>query len=343
MTTKSPHDALFKAAFGRSDIARSELETVLPPALRERLDLRSLELQPGSFVDEELESTHSDLLYETRTVCDVPALVYVLFEHQSSFDAQIPFRLLRYAVRVWNRWLVKHPGNGTKLPILVSVVLHHGAKGWRGRPDFASVLDANPDTIEATRPYVPHFDFVLDDLASLPLETLATRTLHVLGRLVQIAFWTSRSTERFEQAIPLMRDLAASTKRDASTRALLVQLYVYLNSVLRDVDASVVSTKLIEISGPEGKEDVMTAAEQLMNIGFAKGEEKGFAKGEEKGFAKGEADAWRRAIEKALAARNVPLGTASRARLLACTDVHVLEQWHERALTVATENDLFNI
>jgi hypothetical protein len=32
------------------------------------------------------------------------ALVYVLLEHQSTFDPRMPLRLLQYLVRVWEAW-----------------------------------------------------------------------------------------------------------------------------------------------------------------------------------------------------------------------------------------------
>ncbi|WP_394838453.1 Rpn family recombination-promoting nuclease/putative transposase [Pendulispora rubella] len=367
--SSSPHDALFKAAFSRPDIARSELELLLPPTLREKLDLASLTLRPGSFVDEDLRHRHSDLLYELRTVSDSPALVFVLMEHQSTFDAHMPFRLLRYAVRVWDKWLVDHPGKATKLPLLISVVLHHGDDGWRARPELSSMFDADPETLKATRDYVPHFHFMVDDIASLSLEALAARTIHVLGRLVQLAFWTSHSVERFKQAKPIMRELAATTKRDAATRTLLTQLYVYLLRVLGDVDASPVYDKLLEIAGPEGKEDVVTAGDQLIAQGLAKGlaegrakglaegqakglaegrakglaegQAKGLAEGQAKGLAEGRAEGFRRAISKLLAVRSVVLSETGRSRLEACEDSQILEQWYDRAITATTEDEIF--
>jgi predicted transposase YdaD len=39
----SPHDALFKARFGQPDIARSQLELVLPADVRAHLDLATLD------------------------------------------------------------------------------------------------------------------------------------------------------------------------------------------------------------------------------------------------------------------------------------------------------------
>ncbi len=104
MPTPTPHDALFKAAFGQPDLARSELELVLPLEVQDHLDLATLEISPGSFVDEDLRHAHTDLLYRVMTRADGDALVYLLMEHQSTFDERMPLRLLRYMVRVWDRW-----------------------------------------------------------------------------------------------------------------------------------------------------------------------------------------------------------------------------------------------
>jgi hypothetical protein len=69
----SPHDALFKETFGQTDIARSELEVVLPADVRAHLDLATLAVHPGSFVDEERSPSASmtwsstSLMRSTRT------------------------------------------------------------------------------------------------------------------------------------------------------------------------------------------------------------------------------------------------------------------------------------
>ena len=89
----SPHDALFKAAFGQPDVARGEIQLVLPPEVSAHLALDTLAVCPGSFVDEELRHAHTDLLYAVRTTTGQDAFVYVLFEHQSSFDPRMPLRL----------------------------------------------------------------------------------------------------------------------------------------------------------------------------------------------------------------------------------------------------------
>jgi predicted transposase YdaD len=341
----TPHDALFKTAFGQPEIARGELEHLLPAIVRAQLDLSTLEVCPGSFVDEELRHAHADLLYVVRTTTDRDALVYVLFEHQSSFDAIMPLRLLRYVVRIWERWMTDHPGT-SRLPVVVPVVLHHGPTEWHAAPELASMLDASPELLEAVRPYLPLFRFLLDDLAALSLEALSSRALHALTRLVELAFWSSRSFARLRDAAPLMREITAGLARNARTRALLEQLYLYLwLAAQADVDVREVRTILLEIAGPQGQEDVMNAGEQLIAQGRAEGEQKGRAEGEQKGRAEGEqkgrAEGLRAAIATALSARAIPLSEPGRAKLAECADGALLTQWLARAVTAASETDVF--
>jgi predicted transposase YdaD len=333
----SPHDALFKAAFGQPEIARSEIELLLPHAIAAHLDLDTLEVCPGSFVDDELRHTHTDLLYAVRTRGGDVAYVYVVFEHQSAFDPQMPLRLLRYVVRVWERWLRDHPTT-SRLPIVLPALLHHGATGWQAAPDLATMIDASPDLVDAARPYLPLFRFMLDDLAVLSLEALSSRTLHALARLVQMAFWSSRSFDRLRAAAPLMHRIVATLVRDTRTRGLLEQLYVYLLLAARtDVAVEEVRTILFEIAGPQGEGDVMNAGEQLIEQGRAEGERKGRAEGERKGRA----DGLRFAIAAAFEARAMPFSEEGRARLEACADLEMLMRWSAAAVTAASEADLF--
>jgi predicted transposase/invertase (TIGR01784 family) len=324
MPAPTPHDALFKAAFGQPDLARSELELVLPLEVQAHLDLATLDVVPGSFVDEDLRHAHTDLLYRVKTRGDGDALVYLLMEHQSKFDARMPLRLLRYMVRVWDRWERDHPTG--KLPIVLPVVLQHDRDGWRAAPEFASILDASPDLLAAVGPFQPLFRFVLDDLAPLSLEALSSRKLHALALLVEMAFWASRSLGRLQDAAPRMGAIVSELARDARARTLLTQLYVYLlRDAPQEVEVEEVRTILRQIAGPHGQEDIVNAGERLIEQGRAEGEAKGL----------------RAAVAATLSARGVALSERGRARLAACSDITALTAWVTSAVTAATEADVF--
>jgi hypothetical protein len=287
----------------------------------------TLAVCPGSFLDDELRSTHADVLYTVRTTTEQEALVYVLFEHQSSHDATMPFRLLRYMVRIWERWQRDHPGV-SKLPLVLPLVLHNGETRWRSGRDFASMLDATPPLLAAARPFQPMFEIALDDLAILTAESILARGIHALGRLAQLGLW-ARSRERLESAVPAMRALARTLARDSRTRALLTQLYVYLWSTAPpEVDDEEIRAILLEVAGAEGVEDVVNAGDRLI------------AKGREQGLEKGLAGL-RGGIETAVTARGLTLSDVARARLAACRDVVVLTTWLGRAVNARSEADVF--
>jgi predicted transposase/invertase (TIGR01784 family) len=326
----APHDALFKQTFGQPDVARSELELVLPAGVVAHLDLSTLALAPGSFVDAEYRQVHSDLLFTASTRGGGDALIYILFEHQSSPDRTMPFRLLRYIVRVWERWL-REQGDRTPLPLVLPVVLHHDEGRWTWAPELASMLDASPELLEATRAYVPHFRFVLDDLAALSPEELASRALDGFPKLVQLALWASRSLRRLRRAAPLMGAVAVTIARDGRRRSLLHELVGYILSATPDddIDKREIRTILGQIAGPEDAEDVMTLAERLIQ------------EGREVGRSEGHAEGLRTGILAALSARSISISEVGRARLATCTDVAALTAWLTRAVTATSESDVF--
>jgi hypothetical protein len=196
------------------------------------------------------------------------------------------------------------------------------------------MLDAGPELLEAARDYLPLFRFVLDDLAGVSLDSFSSAELQALASLVRLGFWASRSMKRLRDALPLMREIVASLIRDEGTRALLAQLYVYLlRAAEPDVDAEQVRTMLFEVAGPQGREDVMNAGEQLI--------EQGRAEGLAEGRAEGRAEGFRAAVIEAVGARGIALSDRGRARLGACRDVATLQRWHVRAVTAGSEDEVF--
>src|SRR5437868_2111420 len=138
----SPHDALFKAVFGQADHARGALRAAVPAALGDALNWSTLALQPGSFVDAVLSPQHTDLLYAATWHADAEAPVYLLFEHQSAppTSGRMAERILGYQVRIWDRWRTEHP-RAKALPVILPIVLYHGAAAWSEARSFEALLD----------------------------------------------------------------------------------------------------------------------------------------------------------------------------------------------------------
>lgn len=96
---------MFRDRTTATGLIRSHLE----PELAAQIDWSTLRLAPSEYVDEALDDSRSDLLFEAH-IGGRPGFLYLLVEHQSSADAIMPFRVVRYMVQVWDRWLDAHPG-----------------------------------------------------------------------------------------------------------------------------------------------------------------------------------------------------------------------------------------
>lgn len=149
---------------------------MLPAEVVTRLDLDQLQRVNGSFVDPELRWRHSDLLF-TAPLQERDAFIYVLVEHQSRTDPLMPFRMLRYVVRIWDQYLAEHP-KATRLPAVVPLVVQSGPT------DVLDLVDLEPDTVKVVEECLPRLRFLLDDLAVVDEQALRTRPLNPPARVM---------------------------------------------------------------------------------------------------------------------------------------------------------------
>ncbi len=133
-----PHDAVFKHLLSHRATARDFLDIHLPAPLRALCNLNTLRLESGSFIDDELRASHSDILYSLQTQAG-EGYIYLLIEHQSSADRHMAFRLMRYAIAAMQRHLDK---GHTQLPLVIPLLFYHGrvspgltrCAGWQALP-----------------------------------------------------------------------------------------------------------------------------------------------------------------------------------------------------------------
>ena len=91
--SQTPHDAVFRQMLMHQAVAKDFLQLYLPAPFLAICELDSLQLVSGSFVEEDLRASYSDILYSLRTRHG-PGYVYALIEHQSTPDKLMAFRLL---------------------------------------------------------------------------------------------------------------------------------------------------------------------------------------------------------------------------------------------------------
>jgi predicted transposase/invertase (TIGR01784 family) len=277
----NPHDALFKAVFGQPEHARGALRAVTPLALAEALDWSALTLRPGSFVDAALMHQHTDLLYSTAWRDGGDALVYLLFEHQSTppTDGLMAHRLLRYQGRIWDRWRVEHPKART-LPMIIPIVMYHGMTPWLEARSFDALLDV-PATVRPTvEPYLVRFTYLLQDLSEISDDELREGAMRTaLARLVAMCFKHARTSADFVQILGRWMHVVREVTRAPHGLEALAQVMRYILEVNEQVRPETLQELLERESDPETKDTIVTAGQQLIERGIEQGIERGIERG----------------------------------------------------------------
>jgi predicted transposase/invertase (TIGR01784 family) len=311
----NPHDAVFRRVLGEPANAASQLRAVLPAAVVDRLDLSRLALVSGSFVDDSLRWRHSDLLF-TVPLQGRQALVYVVVEHQSSQDPLMPLRMLRYVLRVWDRYVYEHP-EVTLLPVVIPVVVYHHRRPWTASTQVLDMLDLDPQVTDALVEYLPRMRFVLDDLSRVDEQALRARPVTAPVRMTLLLLKIAAGNP--DLADDLQRwtgDLRAVLDRPGG-----VDLFAALLRYIELVGEAPADQlhKLVETLGPEAEEAYVTTAEKLR------------AEGEVPGEVRGRAEA----LMQLLTLKFGPLPPAARGVVHAAS-IEQLETWTARVLTADT-------
>jgi len=119
---KSPHDKLVGKVLTDPKRAFKFLEKYLPQEFKQIVNLNSIHVEPGAYVEDTLQKRESDIVYKLKTKDNKDAFVFVLCEHQSSNDPTIAFRLWKYTLLL----LEKHVNGKKKLPLVATIVFYNG-------------------------------------------------------------------------------------------------------------------------------------------------------------------------------------------------------------------------
>ena len=312
--TSRPHDALFKAAFANRSRAAALLQACLPPPIAALVDWATLRLEPGSFIDEALAETHTDLLLSAE-FGDAPGFIYVLFEHQSEPDPWMPLRMLEYIARIWRT--VPTQSGPAPLSFVVPVVLSHGAGGWTAPRSLDAMLPSPPPAPEL-RELQPRLDLTVIDVSRWSNAEIRRRVDDTFARLV---FWVLRDARSPRRLLTNLQHWAnafaeASAAPDGLRAVAVLVRYLWL--VTEHLHFDTFRARLIELE-PSTEPTLMTIAEQLRQEGAQR--------------------ALTGMLIQLLETKFGTLADAARARI-EVADLDALRRWVPRVLTAGTVDDL---
>ncbi|MBJ3815321.1 Rpn family recombination-promoting nuclease/putative transposase [Shimwellia pseudoproteus] len=249
----TPHDLVFKQFLTHPATARDFMELHLPPALRALCDFRTLRLESGSFVEEQLRPYFSDVLYSLKTRNGASGYIHVLIEHQSTPDRHMAFRLMRYAVAAMKRHL--DAGHKT-LPLVIPVLFYTGKRSpypWSTRwldgfdtPDLAEQLYCG--------------DFPLVDITVISDD-------EIMGHRSMAALTLLQKHIHRRDLMALLDRLATVLLKEFTTEQQLASLINYLVQVGETTNAKTFVHTLAQ-RVPQHGGTLMTIAQQLEQEGI---------------------------------------------------------------------------
>jgi hypothetical protein len=219
---------------------------------------------------------------------------------------------------VWERWLRENDSSVPKsLPVVIPIVLYHGAKPWSGPRSLADILDLPDELKSIVGHYVPAFAFLLDDLAAREDASIAGRQAALMGKHSLVALKATSEEVDLEEVFRRLRSLARElleTSHGADAFALVLRY----TSQVRNVPPRELLQMVGEVLGPTAGEVAMTTYQQLLAQGKAEGQ----AEGKAAGRAEGEIEGRRKLVSKQLRAvlRRSKKANALIARLSLCDD-----------------------
>ena len=331
------HDSLVKRFLGQPVHMAGELRTILPESIVARADWSALRAIPGNFVDQELKKKHTDLLFSVP-IMGRDVLLYVLFEHQSTGDAWMVFRLLKYIVRIYEQFLRDYP-DAEVLPVILPVVLAHGERPWSEAKTFVELLALDSDLEDALRPYIPDFCFILDDLSEEPDEALRRRAMTAAARTVLFALARVRFSRDFGIRLRAWADILSEMIADPHGLEDLETIFRYIFEVQDGLGLQDLAQILDDV-GPEVREVMVSAASRLREEGREEGRKEGREEGRQEGREQGRVEGRAELLLKLIAARFGEPSDEVRRRVLAGDDT-TLDGWAESILTAESLDDVF--
>lgn len=212
----NPHDTFVKRIFSDPETARGLVASKLRGEIVAILDMDSLVLAEGSFVDEELRESHSDLLYSVSFRDGRTGLIYILLEHKSAPDPMTPFQLLRYMVRIWE----SQQRDKIALSPIIPLILYHGETVWNTSRTMLDIINAPPEMQE----YVPEFESQLIDLSQYSDNELKEKVLYNAALTVLKYIRSRELPQRLPGIVQLFAQLTQERRGLDCLRAALVYL-----------------------------------------------------------------------------------------------------------------------
>lgn len=332
-TPAQPHDAFFRSIFGDPAHAAAVLQSILPPAVAAHIDWPSLQPVHASMVSKELAQLHGDLLFKARLAEGRDVFLWLLYEHQSSVERWMSWRMSEMVFDFLRHWLDGHP-DAEYLPAVLPVLLYQGTRPWRAPTSLLELTDLSPEARRDLAPHLLSFRLVLDDLCATDDRDIDARLVGPVPRLTLGIMKHYKSPEVLVFLSEHADDVRALNATEYG-RLWLSRLLRYIELVHPRVDREALIGLLTALLGEEITEIMLTFDDIVAERFGAEVAERIYERGIEKGLERQRALLLRQLGQRFGA---VPEAVAGRVAQAGADD---LDRWGDRLLVAASLDELF--
>ncbi len=308
----SAHDKFVSKNLERHDVVRDIIENSLPVDIKNHLDIKNLKMVKDTFIDKKLKKYFSDKLFKINYKTGGWGYLYFLVEHKSHPDLFTAFQTLKYMIQIWdnvineNRIQIKiadrkakktkaaHKTKATHktkavhkiqplktLPLIMPLVLYHGAEEWNIPLNFSFLIDKNRPP--GTDKFIPHYEYHLFDLSNFNDEDF-TGTIHfqVMMLLLKNIF----SNDINKKLTDIFKKLNGLDNKNELREFIETILEYITKGTDKFTDKDIENALKNAIPEIEGDKMMKTLADKWFLEGEQKGREEGEKEGEKNGILK---------------------------------------------------------
>ncbi|MBK8095807.1 MAG: Rpn family recombination-promoting nuclease/putative transposase [Planctomycetes bacterium] len=275
----NPHDALFRGVFADPTNAGPLLRMLLPGRVAEAFDWATLRQGPTSTVESVLTTKVRDLLFCVRVLGTVLQAEFQL-EHKSWRELLTIVQVLGYTSARWRQADIAAAAG--LLPIVVSVLIHHGDEPWRLPRTIRELLDAaglavlDPDLADALAALTVGMTLLVLDLAAMSEAEIAALPLPPVARLALLAlqFLRGADSEAVLAALWRWQSLVVEVYGAPGGALACEALGSYIVEVT-DLPVQRLRDEMTRLVDPRAGEEIMSTAERLRAEGRTEGKIEG--------------------------------------------------------------------
>ena len=277
-------DGVLRLLFGDPRLTKDLLLGFVNGSLDEWLDWSTFKQVAADHVDESLQRSENDMIWQVSTWQGESLYVYLMLEFQSQRDWKMSLRMANYVGQFYRGLSTRDEIRQQKmLPPVLPVVLYTGEKAWNAAQDVGALIQSAPPGWEG---HELRMKYKLVDMWRSPKLDRALRNLaDAVFRLQRV-----ESPEVCQQEVDCLREWLrgeewADLRRALTTLIMEVVLPLRLPGLqipeVQDLDQL---DGWMETNMKPWSESIRAEARaEALAEGEAKGEAKGLAEGEAKG------------------------------------------------------------